>query len=212
VRRRAPDQLDAALEYVFKAKPGGIVIDPIQVRSELRDFLLLVQRLEPRALVEIGTARGGTLFLFTRVAAPDAMLVTVDLSSAHDSRFGAEDISRRRPLYESFAIHEQRVEFVIGDSHAPETVARVRAVLAGRPVDVLFIDGDHSFEGVSRDFELYRELVRAGGVIAFHDIVPGPVDAVGGVPEFWQAIRTNDARELVEDPSQTGYGIGVLRV
>lgn len=35
--------------------------------------------------------------------------------------------------------------------------------------DFIFIDGDHSFEAVKRDFELYSTKLAAGGTIAFHD-------------------------------------------
>jgi predicted O-methyltransferase YrrM len=34
-----------------------------------------------RAVLEIGTERGGTLFLFTRAADPEAKLVSIDLPS-----------------------------------------------------------------------------------------------------------------------------------
>ena len=37
-------------------------------------------------------------------------------------------------------------------------------------VDFLFIDGDHSLEGVKLDDEQYGQLVRSGGIIAFHDV------------------------------------------
>ena len=89
-------------------------------------------------------------------------------------------------------------------------MARVREPLAGRQADLLFVDGDHSSEGVYRDDELYRGLVRPGGVIAFHDIVTGTPEFVGGVPEFWESFKTADARELVENRGQGGFGIGVL--
>jgi predicted O-methyltransferase YrrM len=39
------------------------------------------------------------------------------------------------------------------------------------PVDLIFIDGDHSYEGVKQDFEIYAPLVRSDGLIAFHDIL-----------------------------------------
>jgi cephalosporin hydroxylase len=211
VSEQAPRPLDAALDYAYTAKPGSLEIVPIQVRSELRDFLLLMRALKPRAVVEIGTARGGTLFLFTRVAAPDAILVSVDLSSQKDLRFGGGDVSGRRPLFEAFALDEQRVHFLTGDSHAPDVREGVELMLDGREVDLLFIDGDHTAEGVRSDFELYRDLVRQGGVIAFHDIVDGKKSLVGGVPDFWRSVRTADAQELVENRSQGGYGIGVLR-
>jgi hypothetical protein len=39
-----------------------------------------------------------------------------------------------------------------------------------------------------KDFEMHSPLVRKGKIIAFHDIVPGPSEHVGGVPEFWKEI------------------------
>jgi cephalosporin hydroxylase len=211
VSARSPRSLDAALEYVYTARPGSIKIAPNQIRSELRDFLVLVHQLKPRAVLEIGTGRGGTLFLFTRVAGPDAILVSIDLSSGADLRFGGGNVKHRRPLFEAFALDGQRVHFLDGDSHAPAMRERVERELCGREVDVLFIDGDHTEEGVRSDFELYGDLVRRGGIIAFHDIVDAKADLVGGVPEFWRSVRTADALELVEDRAQGGYGIGVLR-
>ena len=110
-----PRELDAALEYAYLASPASIKFAPIQVRSELREFLTLVQKLRPQRVVEIGTGRGGTLFLLTRVAAPEAVLVSSDLSSADDLRFGGGDVRRRRPLFEAFALDAQRVHFLVGD-------------------------------------------------------------------------------------------------
>jgi predicted O-methyltransferase YrrM len=208
----APRALDDALDYAFSARPGMVKIAPNQVLSELREFLLFVQELQPRAVLEIGTALGGTFFLLTRVAGPDAVLVTVDLSSPQDLRFGGGNVEQRAPLYEAFAVDGQRVRFIAGDSHAQAMHDRVAAELAGRELDLLFIDGDHSEEGVRRDFELYRDLVRPGGAVAFHDIVDGDPQLVGGVPRFWQSVRTPDAREFVSDPAQGGWGIGVLRL
>jgi predicted O-methyltransferase YrrM len=37
------------------------------------------------------------------------------------------------------------------------------------PVDVLFIDGDHTFEGVTRDIEAWAPHLRRGGLALFHD-------------------------------------------
>ena len=79
------------------------------------------------------------------------------------------------------------------------------------PVDFLFIDGDHSYEGVSRDFALYSSLVRPGGLVAFHDVAPR-VSAGTGVPQFWNEFKaTHDTQERVA-PNEPSYGIGVWRV
>jgi predicted O-methyltransferase YrrM len=84
-------------------------------------------------------------------------------------------------------------------------------VLAGERVDVLFVDGDHTLEGVEADFRMYSPLVRNGGIVAFHDIVPGSSEAVGGVPAFWDRVRDGRSLEFADDWNQGCCGIGVLR-
>ena len=39
-----------------------------------------------------------------------------------------------------------------------------------KPICLLFIDGDHSYEGVKKDFEMWSPFVVKGGLIAFHDV------------------------------------------
>ena len=105
----------------------------------------------------------------------------------------------------------------MGDSHESRTWDRIRHLLGDRPLDVLFVDGDHTYEGVKKDFADYSALVRPGGVVAFHDIVPGGPGKhgdPGGVPVFWQELKTmhSEAIELVEDWDWGSCGIGVIRV
>jgi predicted O-methyltransferase YrrM len=57
-----------------------------------------------------------------------------------------------------------------GDSHERSTLRRLKDQLARRPVDVLFIDGDHTLDGALADWHMYGPLVRAGGLVLFHDI------------------------------------------
>jgi len=83
--------------------------------------------------------------------------------------------------------------------------------LDGESLDFLFIDGDHTYDGVKKDFEIYGRYVRKNGIIAFHDIVPGPSERVGGVPRFWNEIKHQfDYVELVKNWKQGGFGIGVI--
>src|SRR5262249_23484856 len=88
---------------------------------------------------------------------------------------------------------------------------RIKQLLNGKPLDLLFIDGDHRYEGVRSDFEMYAPLVAEGGLIGFHDIVPGPPHEVGGVPKFWEELKQKrPVREFVRSWKQGGYGIGLL--
>jgi predicted O-methyltransferase YrrM len=183
-----------------------IRISPIQLRSEALAFLGAMASRVPKVILEIGTADGGNLFLLTRIAAPDALLISIDLPGG---RFGGGYPPWKASLYRAFARSRQRIVLLRADSHASSTIARVAALLRERPLDLLFIDGDHSYDGVKADFDSYAPFVRPGGVIAFHDIVPGQPSDVGGVPRFWQELKSRwQTAEIVEDWGQGGYGIG----
>jgi len=58
---------------------------------------------------------------------------------------------------------------IVGDSKSPETLNRLKEKLRGRPINLLFIDGDHSYSGVKSDYEMYAPLVR--NIVAFHDVI-----------------------------------------
>ena len=65
--------------------------------------------------------------------------------------------------------------------------------------------------GCPQKQKMYAPLVRNGGLVAFHDIVEGRPEWVGGVPQLWHEIKNDSATEFVKDHGQGGYGIGVLR-
>ena len=208
VLARRVETVDDAVELVFTFEFAGVSVAPWQIRSELAGFLELVEERRPRRVVEIGTADGGTLFLLAWFAADDATLVSVDLPAG---RFGGGYGVWRRSLYASFGKPRQRIELVQADSHDARTKRAVERILDHEPVDLLFIDGDHTYEGVAADFEAYAPLVRDGGLVALHDIAPGPEEKVGGVPRFWREL-SGSARthELVHGSSGDGFGIGVV--
>lgn len=165
-----------------------------QIPAELDALAALVRELRPTTVLEVGVESGGTLARWALESDPGALLVGVDV--------------RVPPSVPHRA--SQSLRLVEGDSHDPETARRVRSALRGRPVDFLFIDGDHF--GAVRDFEDYAPLIRPGGIVAFHDIHPGPAANVGTVPDDWRRIREGRRhREIVAFPGeQAGYGIGVL--
>jgi predicted O-methyltransferase YrrM len=170
----------------------------------------LVKRLRPQALLEIGTALGGTLFLWCRLASDDATIISVDLP---EGRFGGGSPEWRIPFYMRMTRRKQQLVLLRENSHDRLTLGKVMESLNGRQLDFLFIDGDHSFEGVKADFEMYSELVRSGGLIAFHDIVPHPKEADCVVSEFWDEVKVAyQHEEIVESYSQGWGGLGILFV
>jgi len=185
-----------------------IRITPLQLREEILQLAEIVYSLKPRRILEIGTAGGGTLFIWCRLAAEDATIISIDLPGGP---FGGGYPLWRGVLYKYFRKPGQKLHLVRGDSHDPSTLERVREILGGQELDFLFIDADHTYEGVKRDFEMYSPLVRRGGVVAFHDIVPHPPETRCEVSRFWDEVKARYRHlEIVRDWSQGWAGIGVL--
>ena len=179
----------------------------LQRSSEIRALLARLHPLRPQVVVEIGTAGGGTLYLLTRIAADDARIVSIDLPQG---KFGGGYGAWRAPFYRSFARRAQRVELLRLDSHTPAARQRLASRLRGSPIDVLFIDGDHHYEGVARDFRDYSPLVRSGGCVVLHDICPDPGQPDNQVPRLWGEMRSAYRTEELVEGAGSGYGIGVL--
>ena len=178
----------------------GITLGLQQVSQEIERLLALLYQHEPKHTLEIGTGLGGTLYLFSKVASSDGTLVTVNLP-------------RRLPrthFIESLARHHQKVLQVLGNSHNEETFNQVKGVIP--LVDFLYIDGDHSYEGVRKDFEMYSGLVQRGGLIAFHDICQYPSIPSYGVDRFWLEIRQKYPHEEIVRDWKQGWGIGLIHV
>jgi len=195
------DVYDALLEFPeFKTD---------QKRHEIIPLLRMLSDRKPRFICEIGTSFGGTLFQLARVSHDQAKIISIDCGLS---------VVRAR-VHEAMANNSQRIVSLRTDSRAKETFERVRRLLGKNKLDFLLIDGDHSYEGVSADFKNYAPLVKTGGLIAFHDVLPDyktklGIDTgnwTGGVPQLWQEIKsTYRTEELIEDRDQDGYGLGLV--
>lgn len=179
----------------------------IQKPSELAVLLQKLTERRPTNILELGTAVGGMVFAFCHVAVPDATITTVGLPK---SRFGDSYGKRGETLIRSYAGAKQRLNLVQGDTHASATRREVEACLRGQAVDLLFIDGDHSLEGVQRDFEDYKPYVQSGGIVVVHDTIPNPLNPDCKVPQFWETQKGNVHTSSIEDRAAGrwgGYGI-----
>ncbi len=179
----------------------------MQVRSELLEFASLIQERRPKAFLEIGTRNGGTFFVLCRLADPEAIVISLDLPGG---RFGGGYTIFQVPVIRRMKMARQKLHLVRADSHRLETQLRVTNALHSCQLDLLFIDGDHTYEGVKKDFDMYSPLVKKGGIVAFHDIVQVS-DAGVEVARFWNEVKSSyQHREIIEDPQQGWGGIGVL--
>lgn len=187
-------------------------LKPNQDRWEITTLARRVAAIQPKVIVELGTRGGGSLFILAQTSPALEVLVSIDLPGGiHGGGYAAP----RAKLYQKFVANKPdcRLDLVRLDSQKPSTVEHLKRLLGGRPIDFLFIDADHRYEGVKRDFELYQPLVRPGGLIAFHDIRPNIQDQDTQVYRLWDQLKAEgrDVEEIVNEPYRGYFGIGILR-
>ena len=174
----------------------------LQKVGELAGFLALLAEHVPEVVLEIGSDHGGTLWAWQQLPSVRRVLaVDLPLGGFHSGR----------------SLDTHGVEVVYGDSHKQETLEELADLLADDAVDLLFIDGDHTLEGVTSDYVMFSPLVRPGGVVAFHDILTHPNMPYVAVDVLWRQLRqpssgrqaSGSMEEIITDPATWG-GIGVL--
>lgn len=72
-------------------------------------------------------------------------------------------------------------------------------------IELLHIDGLHTYDAVKEDFEMWYPKVKPGGVILFHDVYARMMDF--GAWKFWQEI----AQQFPSFEFRHGFGLGVLQ-
>lgn len=206
-RRDFGGDVSKQVDFALTAVDG--FMRPMQNRQEILTLAHSVRQMAPRRILEIGTARGGTLFLFCQNAAPDATIVSLDLPYAIN---GGGYPEWKAPIYQSFAQPGQNLILIRGDSHSEASREEVKRLAGDAPFDLIMIDADHRYEGVKRDFELYAPLVAENGAIVMHDILPNRFDAEIQVDRFWEEVKARyETEEIVENRDQGNMGIGIVR-
>lgn len=188
------------------------ILSPLQVRSEISDLIYILSDLQLNNVMEIGSANGGTAVLFSKISMNTAKIICLDLPFGI---FKKTFSLMRSFLFKAFLTKSQSLFLVEKNSTYISTRDEILRILNGDLLDLLFIDGDHSYKGVKNDFELYSPIIKDGGIICFHDIVHHPAGTVSHpteVDRFWNEIKKDyDYIELIENPYQGWGGIGVIR-
>ncbi len=166
-------------------------IEFAQSEWEFQQLLRILDHAKPQRILELGVWDGGTLLKWIdrcdHVVAVDNRMRHPELWNEHARERGCE------------------LTLVHGDSHDPELVAAVKPT---GPFDFIFIDADHTYEGVSGDWANYGPMLAPGGLIAFHDIAERPSY---GVTRLWNEIKlTAPTVEIVESAKDFWWGIGVI--
>jgi hypothetical protein len=176
-----------------------------QNEEELRGFIALLQAEGVESYCEIGARHGDTFHEVMLNLAPNALGIAVDYPGA---LWGTE--KSRAPLRAAVADLMQRGRMcraIFGDSTSQSVLDQLDD---HGPFGAILIDGDHTLEGVTKDWQNLHHLAP---LVAFHDIVgTGEIEKVGGrpveVPLLWARLKNEfPHREFIAAGSTMGIGV-----
>ena len=167
-----------------------------QIPTELKEFKEWLKGRKIENILEIGVFEGGTVLAWREVF-PEAYILGIDIGIGTDE---LRELAKKN-----------RIELMLTtDSHDYKTLEKIK----DKSFDFLFIDGDHSYAGVKKDFKMYSPLVKKGGIVVFHDIkdTQRHRDINCFVADFWKEIKVEYEHKTIVDESVGWGGIGILYV
>jgi cephalosporin hydroxylase len=108
--------------------------------------------------LEIGCYAGASSCLM--IQRPNTNVFAIDIGYPVNKQSVLMNINKLNKNHNYF-------EYIQGYSNDNIVLNRVKEIKNG--IDILFIDGDHSYDGVLSDFNLYSGFVNNGGYIIFDD-------------------------------------------
>ena len=195
---------------------GAGLIPPRTMHSEAEAAVLARLAAGARRVVELGVYEGSSAVVLCRALGPGSELHLVDpfvdeRGSALRAGARATPAATRRAVGRAHGAGGPRLHWHVARSQ------ELGRSWSGGPVDLLFIDGEHSLEGCREDFEVWREHVTEAGAIAFHDARlghgggaghPGPTAVVDRLVRSgeagWEVAEEVDSLVVARRPVQAG--------
>ncbi len=172
---------------------------------EIEALAQLMEAHKCRSYLEIGSRYGDSFHYLAKALAGKALAVAVDMPSGPWGNSDSEEFLRRAH-HALKHVHKKDAHLILGDSRAQDTIDECERL---GPFDAVFIDGDHSAEGVLADWTNYGPMARK--LVAFHDIVADARSPHGkkfGVGKLWRSLKDRYPHaEIVGKDSPMGIGI-----
>lgn len=175
-------------------KQGNLEIQ--QVPEEYVQYLWFLKNGNFKNYLNIGIGKGGSFLAETYIQRSLQLSVAIDNSS-----YWLND--QRQSIIEKIEWLKNNVNFRI-EFYDTDSVSWLKNN-SFRKFDVIFIDGDHSYEGVKNDYVNCLPLLNEGGYVIFHDI-----SSIGcpGVVGLWNEIKNENCIEFVASKT---CGIGIWK-
>lgn len=117
--------------------------------------------------VEIGAYAGGSSCLMLQ--RPNTTIISIDLGEPIPKGVVLENVINYKNNNNYYKYIQGNSQLIEAKNQVVDTLAKSRVLGYSNKIDILFIDGDHSLNGVIADFNMYSDLVVVGGYIVFDD-------------------------------------------
>jgi predicted O-methyltransferase YrrM len=163
----------------------------------------LIEELQPRVVVELGTHNGFSYLAFCQSVSKlklDTKCYAIDSwqGDEHTGAYTGEVLTQLRDL------HDQK--YSAFSTLMPMLFDEAIRHFADGSIDLLHIDGWHTYSAVKHDFESWISKLSDRAVVLFHDVNAKQKDF--GVHEFWNEVKEHYPNFEFDH----GYGLGVLIV
>ena len=162
----------------------------------------LIEYLKPRKVVELGTHYGVSFFSFCEAAniySPETFLYAIDTWEGDEQAGFYNNEVYDRVLKNQLSNHQSRSRLI------RSTFDDASKMFGDKSIDILHIDGLHTYSAVKHDFETWEDKVKEGGTIMFHDWNVRERDF--GVWKLWEEIKHCSGYHCLEMPN--GHGLGL---
>ncbi len=154
--------------------------------------------------VEIGSFLGASSCFICNAISRKSKLYCIDTWGNHAMKFSESDseIANERDTYPEFRNNTLKYRSKIIELREWSNKAFHELQSREKSIDFLFIDGDHSYESVKQDWDLYSSLLKPGAIVAFHD-----TGWAEGVNKVIRESVTLNARRIADLPNIQFYQI-----
>jgi len=169
-----------------------------------------VANIKPQKVVDLGVHYGTSFFAFLQAVEDDMMSNTnvygVDLWGTETGDIGTlndYDIDIFEIFTRTLDIYNCKKNAHIIRKLFDDALASFENEI----IDLLHIDGTHTYDAVKHDYETWKHKMRPDGVILFHDISKTSFVERDSAPQFWKELKVQHPYTLEFDHC---YGLGIL--